>query len=329
MALVVSPACAQEAAGERVPALAAKASLSTANAESASTLAPASDPAFWQDNRRVAIMAAAALTLHGVLLSGLLVERRRRQHTQKALKRNLFQLAHASRRMVAGELTGSIAHEINQPLGAIQTNAKAADLLLASGMDRSPQIAEILHDIGRDAMRASEIVRRLRALLQNNQIEHAPFDVNAVVLDAEHVLRPEALRRQVHFNIAPAPAPIAVVGDAIQIQQVILNLVLNAMDALATQAPERRTVSLAVKRLPNGVDIAVMDRGHGVPPERLDRIFDSFFTTKPTGTWLGLSIARTLVESHNGRIWAESGLREGARFHVFLPTPEGAGCSRG
>lgn len=291
------------------------------------TLVRFKEPTFWEAHRREALAATGVFALQALLISGLLVERQRRRRTEIALKNNLFQLAHASRRAIAGELTGSIAHEINQPLGAILSNAVAADLMLESGSCTREELREILQDIRRDNMRASEVIRRLRALLQNKELEHAPFDVNEAISDAAHVLRAEVQRRQAQLVVLPAPAPLVVAGDHIQIQQVVINLVLNAMDATATLPPERRAVVVQAASVQGGVDVSVADRGAGVPPAKLEQIFDSFFTTKSAGIGLGLSIARTLVESHHGRIWVENGPQEGAIFHVFLPWPAGAGDS--
>ena len=137
--------------------------------------------------------------------------------------------------------------------------------------------------------------------------------------DVEPLLHAEARRRQATLDIRPVPTAVTVVGDRIQIQQVLINLVLNAMDAVADVPEERRTVVVSVENAAGGIAIAVRDRGHGIAPEHLPKLFDSFFSTKRKGMGLGLSIARTLVEAHGGRIWAENGPGEGAVFHVELP----------
>ena len=276
-------------------------------------------PTFLEEHRYGVIITAAVFLLQAGLIAGLLLERRRRRLANLALQQQRFELAHASRLAVAGELTGAIAHEINQPLGAILSNADAADLILQSGADRRDELREILADIRRDDLRAGDVIRRLRALLAKQAVERQPFDLNGAVSDVATMLRAEAQRRQVALDIRFPPTAATPVGDRIQIQQVLLNLVLNAMDAVAGLPEDRCTVIVSVE---NGVDrltIAVRDRGRGIAPVHLPQLFDSFFSTKRQGMGLGLSIARTLVEAHGGRIWAENGPDEGAVFQIELP----------
>ena len=276
-------------------------------------------PSFLEAHRTESIVAVVAFLLQTLLIAGLLVERHRRRQTERTLENQRFQLAHASRLAVAGELTASIAHEINQPLGAILSNAEAAELILESGVNRRDELREILADIRRDDLRASEVIRRLRTLLARHEVELQPFDLNETLSDAESVLRAEAKRRRVTLDVRPAATPVTVVGDRIQIQQVLINLVLNALDAVADAPEARRTVLVVVENGAGRASITVRDRGHGIPPEHLPRLFESFFSTKRAGMGLGLPIARTLVETHGGRIWAENRDGEGAVFHVELP----------
>jgi len=276
-------------------------------------------PTFWEDHWKEATLAATAFLLQTGLIAGLLVERRRRRLAELAEQKQRFELAHASRLAIAGELTGSIAHEINQPLGAILSNTDAADLLLESGADRRDELRRILADIRRDDLRASEVIRHLRTLLAKHPVERKRFALDDAVSDMEPMLRAEAGRRGVTLVIRPATTAVALVGDRIQIQQVLISLVLNAMDAVAGLPEDRRKVVVSVANVVRGVAITVRDRGHGIAPEHLPKLFDSFFSTKREGMGLGLSIARTLVEAHGGRIWAENGPGEGAVFHVELP----------
>jgi len=278
------------------------------------------EPAFLDVHRIEAALAAAVLVLQAGLIAGLLIERRRRRRMELTLQKQRFELAHASRMAVAGELTGAIAHEINQPLGAILSNAEAAELLLASGADRRDDLRAILADIRRDDLRAGEVIGRLRALLARQEVERRPFDLNGAVCDLQGVLRAEARRRGVSLEIRPAATAATLLGDRIQIQQVLLNLVLNAMEAVAGLPEERCKVVVSVERGAERVSIRVRDCGHGIAPEHLPKLFDSFFSTKRMGMGLGLSIARTLVEAHGGRIWAEAEHGEGAVFRVEWPT---------
>ena len=276
-------------------------------------------PTFLEEHRNGAILTIAVFLLQTGLIAGLLIERRRRRLANLAIQRQRFELAHASRLAVAGELTGAIAHEINQPLGAILSNADAADLILESGADRRDELRAILADIRRDDLRASAVIHRLRALLAKHAVERQPFDLNDAVSDIATVLRAEARRRRITLDIRTATTAATLVGDRIQIQQVFLNLVLNAMDAVADLPEDRRTVVVSVKNSADRLAIVVRDRGRGIAPEHLPKLFDSFFSTKRQGMGLGLSIARTLVEAHGGRIWAENGPGEGAVFYIELP----------
>ncbi|MDS4027312.1 MAG: HAMP domain-containing sensor histidine kinase [Candidatus Contendobacter sp.] len=283
------------------------------------------EPTFLEAHRNEAIMAAAVFLLQAGLIAWLLVERRRRRLANLAVQQQRFELAHAARLAVAGELTGAIAHEINQPLGAILSNADTADLLLASGADQRDELRAILADIRRDDLRASVVIQRLRALLARQPVERQPFDLNSAVREMEPVLQPEARRRGVALEVRPAATTAPLVGDRVQIQQVLLNLVLNALDAVNGLPEARRTVAVSVERDADRVILVVRDRGHGIAPEHLPKLFDSFFSTKRRGMGLGLSIARTLVEVHGGRIRAESRLGEGAVFQAEWPVAGDAG----
>jgi C4-dicarboxylate-specific signal transduction histidine kinase len=285
-------------------------------------------PTLLEEHATATVVATVVFLLQAGLIAGLLFERRRRRRMELAVQQQRFELAHASRLAVAGELTGAIAHEINQPLGAILSNADAADLLLASGADRRDELRAILADIRQDNVRASEVIRRLRAMLAKQPVDWHPFDLNDAVRELEPVLRAEARRRGVALDLRLAPAATILVGDRVQIQQVLLNLALNAMDAANGLPEARRTVAVSVERDSDRLALVVRDRGQGIAPEHLPQLFDSFFSTKPQGMGLGLSITRTLVEAHGGRIWAESGAGSGsgagAVFRVEWPVAGGA-----
>jgi signal transduction histidine kinase len=277
------------------------------------------EPGLWDVYRREVLIALAVVLVQSGLIAGLIVERRRRKLAVRAEQKQRFELVHASRVAVVGELTGAIAHEINQPLGAILSNAEAAEMILASDAPQPAELRQILADIRRDDLRASEVIRRLRALLVKHQVEHRRFDLNEAVGDVESILRAEARRRGATLEIhLPLPAA-TMVGDRIQIQQVLINLVLNALEAVADLPEPQRRVGVTVEKKAGRVTLVVRDRGSGITPEQMPRLFDSFFSTKSTGMGLGLSIVRTLVEAHGGRVTADNGVDGGAVFRVELP----------
>jgi signal transduction histidine kinase len=288
------------------------------------------EPTFLEQYRNETIIALVVLLLQAGLIGVLLAERRRRRNAEMAELAKRLELAHVSRLAVAGELTGSIAHEINQPLGAILSNADAAELILEAGGDRRSELRQILADIRRDDLRASEVIRRLRTLLARHEVERQPFQLNDAVHEVESLLRAEARRRHVTLDVRPAAHDVTVVGDRVQIQQVLINLILNAMDAVTDMPEGRRIVGVSVERSAAGVDVAVRDRGEGIAADQLPKLFDSFFTTKKKGMGLGLSIARSIVEAHGGNIRAENVPGVGAGFHVELPVAaSSAESSRG
>jgi signal transduction histidine kinase len=229
------------------------------------------------------------------------------------------ELAHASRLAVVGELTASIAHEINQPLAAILSNAGAALRLLGPEPERLEEVRHILTDIRADDVRASDVIQRVRALLARREMEAHRLDVNDVASDVLRLVRLDANRRGVTLDPRLAPDLPSVRGDRVQLQQALLNFLLNGMEAMAETPPGRRRLVVRTARRHDDVEVAVTDTGHGIPPERVDRLFASFFTTKPQGMGLGLSIARSVVEAHGGRAWAENEPGGGATFRFTLP----------
>jgi PAS domain S-box-containing protein len=264
---------------------------------------------------RVEFEGGKPLRMRGVSLD---ITERRQAELEAAQQRQ--DLAHASRLTTVGELTASITHEISQPLGAILSNAETAEILLESKQPQLEEVKRILADIRKDDLRANEIIRRMRELLRKRELELELIDLNAVTSDVLRLVDGEARRRGVKIEKQFADNLPFVRGDAIHLQQVLLNLILNGLEAMSesSESNRRLTMRTAYDGKSNA-EVAVEDSGHGIPSDRLPRLFDSFFTTKSHGMGLGLSIVRSIVEAHGGRIWAENNSSGGACFHFTLP----------
>jgi PAS domain S-box-containing protein len=233
------------------------------------------------------------------------------------------EIAHVGRVSMMGQLASALAHEINQPLGAILRNAEAAELFMESESPDLDEIRAILADIRKDDQRAGGVIDRMRALLKRRDLETRPLGLGELVGDVASLARADAAARQVKLGVdVPGGLPL-VRGDRVHLQQVLLNLILNGMDALDAVSPQDRRVSVTA-RLDGtqSVEIAVSDNGHGIPADKLGHVFDPFFTTKPNGLGMGLPISRTIVEAHGGRLWAENNNGDGAAFRFTLPIAE-------
>jgi C4-dicarboxylate-specific signal transduction histidine kinase len=250
-----------------------------------------------------------------------------RKRAELEAQRSREEITHLSRVAALGELSGALGHELSQPLGAILSNAQAAQRLLARGEPDLGEVREILEDIVADDKRAGEIIHHLRSLLRKGDQQQDELDLSEVVRKVLELLRAELVSRGVTLHAELEAKLPRVTGDRIQLQQVVLNLVTNALDAMASvPAAERRLAVRTERAADGGARVSVSDAGVGVPPEMLERIFHPFVTTKPDGLGLGLSICRTIVTAHGGRLWAESGAGGGATFVFVLPS---RGESRG
>jgi PAS domain S-box-containing protein len=233
-------------------------------------------------------------------------------------------LTHLSRVAIVGELTASIVHEISQPLGAILSNADAAEILLEANPANLEDVRHLLADIRKDDVRASEVIRHIRNLLRKRQTEMQPLDLNQLLQQTLCFVGIEARRRHVMLETEIAFALPVVKGDPIQLQQVILNLALNGMDAMARTPREQRTLKLSTALGTAGrVEVVVRDAGTGISSDRLPKLFDPFFTTKKDGIGLGLSISKAIIDAHQGEIWGENNLRGGATFGFALSPANG------
>jgi PAS domain S-box-containing protein len=256
--------------------------------------------------------------VHGVIID---VTARKAAEAEATRLRDL--LTRATRMTTLGELAAAIAHEVNQPLCAIVSNAETAQSLLAGGLPDVSEAQDALRDIVIDGRRASETVGRIRSMIRGRPPEPAPFDVAAAAREVAALLRHQLTRDSVTLTLDLSADLPPVLGDRVQVQEVILNLLLNAADALATGPADRRRVVLSAARAGDEATVAVRDTGPGVGPDVADRVFDSFFTTKPGGTGIGLSISRKIVEALGGRLWVEPAPGGGAAFTFTLPLATG------
>jgi len=293
-----------------------------------SLLPPGSDirfkvPTAWELYRWYIVSALSLLALQSLLIAGLVFERRRRRQAEVDSRRNLAAISHLDRRAAMGELATSLAHELNQPLNAILQNAGMAQMMLRSTTLPSElsEMTDIIGDIRKDDIRASEVIRRMRGLLQKHELEAHPVDLNDVAQETIAIVRPDARARQIEMEVELVDGIRPVLGDRVHLQQVLLNLLMNAMDAVADMPPERQRVRVSTTQSEGAVRLAVSDTGTGIPLDRLTTIFEPFYTTKTggSGMGMGLAIARGIIEAHDGRMAAENNTAGGAIVWFSIP----------
>ena len=256
-----------------------------------------------------------SLAVQGVLID---ITQRRRAEQEAAERRN--ELAHLSRVALLAELSGSLAHELNQPLTAILSNAQAGARFLARDPPDLEEVRESLRDIVESDKRAGEIIRRMRAMLRKDPPDFQRLDLNEVVADVLHIMHSDLITRSIGVRLELQPALPATIGDRIQLQQVLLNLVLNGCDAMAScEAPCVLTIRTRQPG-PGRIILDVIDGGRGIPEEDLERIFEPFVSSKSAGLGLGLAVCRTIVQTHEGRLWAQNNDGQGATLHLELRT---------
>ncbi len=283
---------------------------------------------FWREYPWQTFGALAVVLFEGALIAVLLVERRRRHAAELDLRRRLLEVEHLNRVASAGVLSASVAHELTQPLGAIQSYAEAAEVYLKADPPNVGRVETILASIRRDDERAMDIIRRLRGLFRKRtEIELQDFDLNDAIRTAVDILVPEATKRGVELSVNQSQVALPVRADPMQLQQVVLNLALNGMDAMQSCASGKRKMAIqSAFAGKSKVEVQVSDSGTGIPEDKLADIFEPFYTTKPQGTGLGLSISRAIIEAYGGKIWAENRPEGGATFRFTLPMAK-AGAS--
>lgn len=282
------------------------------------------EPSFWRQHRWTVVGVAGVVFMQTLMISALLFERFRRRLAETASRIRLLELAQMNRSLTVSAISSSIAHELNQPLAAILNNAGAAELLLSQSPPDIDQLKEIVADIRYDDERAGEIIGHLRGFLRTDDTAPREASINRAISDVLHIVELEAAKRGIAIDCEQSSQQLSVRADRVHLQQVLLNLALNGMDAMQDVSGERRMVFRTAQVDEARIEIAVLDNGMGIPDGKLKEIFDSFVTTKQHGTGLGLSIARTIVEMYGGRIWAENREHGGAAFRFVLPLARSA-----
>jgi len=243
-----------------------------------------------------------------------------RQQAAESLQQTQLELAHVARVLTTGELAATIAHEVNQPLTAMVANANAARRWLGNGNAHFDEVREAIDDIVKDAHRASEVIGRIRALLKKGAHRTAPLDMNEVIEEVAAITRNDCLGKRVSLRLELADGLPKVEADRVEVQQVILNLIMNGVEAMTGEHDSTRNLLVrSVREDSRTVLVEVRDSGVGITAESLDRIFDAFYTTKPDGMGMGLSICRTIIEAHGGKLRAESNEGRGTTFRFTLP----------
>ena len=281
-----------------------------------------------EENARSVQFFLIAMAVPVLLLAAALEERRKdaiaQERAETEAKEQRAQLTHLTRVALLGQLSGALAHELNQPLTAILSNAQAALHFLAADRIDPAELREILGDIVAEDQRAGEVIHRLRALFKRGETGLQQLRVNELVHESLDLAHGDLVTRNVAVATDLSPHLPPVRGDRVQMQQVLLNLLVNACEAMSGDTRGARHVTIATRATDDGaVQISVTDRGPGIPAEQEPRLFEPFFTTKAQGLGLGLSISRSIVTAHGGRLWGTNNAGPGATFHIVLPGHRG------
>jgi signal transduction histidine kinase len=274
-----------------------------------------------QDTARDVQLFLIAVSVPMLLFAVALEERAR---SEREAHEQRLQLTHLSRVAMLGEMSGGLAHELNQPLTAILSNAQAAQALIANNEMDDAELLDILRDIVSAEQRAGEVILRLRALFKRGETHFQRLDVNEVVGEVMSLAHGDLATRSIEATLQLAPTLPPIQGDRIQLQQVLLNLVMNASEAMAGNVSGERKLTVRTIGAGGKVHISVIDRGPGFPADMHEKLFEPYFTTKPQGLGLGLSISRSIISAHHGKLWGVGTPKRGASFHISLPrSPDG------
>ncbi len=283
----------------------------------------------WELEHRIVMPDGTTKTIHVVAHAseasgpleyvGALMDVTAEKRAQEALQQAQAELAHVTRVTTLGELTASIAHEVNQPLAAIITNGEACLRWLGNETPNLEETRGAIERMIRDGNRAGEVIQRLRALTRKTDPQNAPLDINDVIHDVVGLVQREVLNYRVQLRLDLDSGLDPVLGDRVQLQQVIINLIVNSIEAMANVADQRELMIRVREHDRDLALVAVQDSGVGIPPDQLDRVFSAFFTTKADGMGMGLSICRSIVEGHGGRLWASCNEGAGVTFQFTVP----------
>jgi C4-dicarboxylate-specific signal transduction histidine kinase len=279
-------------------------------------------PSLWSEYKFTFFSAAGALVVQSLLILGLLYQRRARQRAELDSRRNLALAADVNRRQTMAALTGSIAHELVQPLSSITHNAKALQMMVAANRATPETIDEILSDIRTEGIQATQTIDRHRAMLRSRQLNRSPIDLHGVIHESLALIAHDMRARQIEAIVSLSSSPCVITGDQVLLGQVLVNLVMNAIDAMAETPPASRRVTICTEVRAGDVEVSVRDNGTGLPAQIMGTLFTPFVTTKANGLGIGLTIAQTIVEAHGGTIEAHNNPEGGATFTVILRRSE-------
>jgi len=277
-------------------------------------------PTAWEQYQWQIILIAAVLLLQSTLITGLALERRRRHKAEVLARRTMGELANMNRIATAGELSASIAHEMKQPLAAMVTNVRAGLRWLGAAEPNLEETRAALQNVLKDGNRAAEVIDSVRAMFKKEETDKTQLNLNDLITSVLYLLRDELRPQHIVLRTNLDPQLPLVQGHRGELQQVILNLVRNAADAMSKVSYRPRVLTVKSEtQPPNDVLISIADSGTGIDPKDIDHIFDAFFTTKSSGMGMGLSICKSIIEDHSGRLWASPNVKYGSVFNISLP----------
>ena len=281
-------------------------------------------PSLWREYRLTILSAVGVLIMQTLLIAGLFYQRRARQRAEIDSRRHLALAADVSRRQTMSTLTSTIAHELGQPLNSMMLNAQALQMMVTADGASSATIAEILSDIQTQGVRATEIINRHRTMLKSHAVEKKQIDLRDVIKESVALVANDMRERQIEGSVDLSSSPCVVSGDEVLLRQVLVNLLMNAMDAMVETPPDRRRLTIRSESGDGHVQASVRDTGSGLPAHVIDTLFTPFVTTKSHGLGIGLTIARSIVDAHGGSIAGRNHPQGGATFTVRLPCDDGA-----